>query len=283
MMLNILQKENYLQEPFVNKYQFTLSNSQSNKNANQIIYNKDCLKNTSIVKDNFIDLIICDGPYNSTNHKWDRIKNIQEYNFNLIKLFSPKLKEGGAFYLFGKSDCLDFIDYRPYLKLQSKIIWYQPSRLSQGKINYTNNYDMIYYFTKGDKPRTFNLNDIRIPQMVELAHRLRCENVPSVKNGKYNKTKFNDKGKNPGNVWGDIKQLTYKSKELISKELLNTIQKPKALIERMILANTNENDFVLDPFCGVGTSYVLCKELNRNFIGFEINKEYIELSYKREK
>lgn len=246
-----------------------------------IIYNKDCIQNINLVKDNSIDLIICDGPYNSTEHSWDKINNIQEYNLHLIQIFTPKLKQGGALYIFGKSDCLDFVDYRPYLKLQSKIIWYQPSRLSQGKINYTNNYDMIYYFTKGEKAKNFNLDDIRVPQLVELKHRLRCENVPSVTNGKYSKTKFNPKGKNPGNVWGDIKQLTYKSKELISRELLNTIQKPKALLQRMILANTQKYDTVLDPFSGVGTTYILCKELHRNFIGFEINKEYIELSKKR--
>ena len=45
-------------------------------------------------------------------------------------------------------------------------------------------------------------------------------------NGAFGKTKFNDDGKNPGDVWGDIKQLTYKSKELVSRDVLNTIQKP---------------------------------------------------------
>ena len=93
--------------------------------------------------------------------------------------------------------------------MQSKLIWYQPSRLAQGRISYTNNYDVICYFTKG-KPKTFNLDDIRVPQLVEMEHRLRCERVPSVANGKYGKTVFNPNGKNPGNVWGDIKQLTYK-------------------------------------------------------------------------
>lgn len=46
----------------------------------------------------------------------------------------------------------------------------------------------------------FNLNDIRIPQLVELEHRLRCERVPSARNGKFGKTVFHPDGKNPGNV-----------------------------------------------------------------------------------
>ena len=176
-------------------------------------------------KDSF-DLIICDGPYGVTTHDWDKVENIQQYNLNLLQKFSLILKLGGAVYLFGKQNAIDFIDYRPYLELQSRIIWYQPSRLSQGRKSYTNNYDTIFYFSKG-KPKTFNLDDIRVPQLVELEHRKRCENVPSVKNGQYGKTVFNENGKNPGDVWGDIKQLTYKSKELISRELLHTIQNQK--------------------------------------------------------
>lgn len=190
------------------------------------------------------------------------------------------LKPGGSLYLFGKDNCIDFIDYTKYLKLNRRVIWYQPSRLAQGKSNYTNNYDIIAYFSKG-KASTFNLDDIRVEQLVELEHRKRCERVPSVVNGTYGRTKFNDKGKNPGDVWGDIKQLTYKSKELVGRELLNTIQKPIKLIERLVLASSNKGDLVLDPFSGVGTTAVVCEKLNRRFIGFEANKEYIRLSKNR--
>src|SRR3989338_4673066 len=65
------------------------------------------------------------------------------------------------------------------------------------------------------------------------------------------------KGKNPGDVWGDIKQLTYKSKELLNKDFLNTIQKPLKLMERMIKASSQKGDLILDPFAVVGTSLVL--------------------------
>jgi len=96
------------------------------------------------VEDESVDLIVCDGPYGVTQNDWDRIPSIQEFNLDLIKKFSSKLKEGAALYLFGKSDCIDFIDYRPYLNLRSKIVWYQPSRLAQGRLNFTNNYDIIF-------------------------------------------------------------------------------------------------------------------------------------------
>lgn len=244
------------------------------------IYKGNALKLLKDIESDSIDLIVCDGPYGVTINKWDRVQDIQLFNLNLIKIFSRILKTGGSLYLFGKENCIDFIDYRPYLTLHRKIIWYQPSRLAQGRINYTNNYDIICYFTKG-KPKTFNLEDIRVPQLVELEHRKRCERVPSVTNGQFKKTKFNESGKNPGDVWGDIKQLTYKSKELINRDLLNTIQKPEKLLERIIRASSNEGDLVLDPFSGVGTTFVVCKHLNRNFIGFEINPNYISIAKKR--
>ncbi len=244
------------------------------------IYQGNCFELIDKIDDESIDLIVCDGPYGITQNGWDKIENIQEYNLNLIKLFSRVLKKGGALYLFGKSDCVDFIDYHSYLNLNGKIIWYQPSRLAQGRTNYTNNYDIIAYFSKG-RAKTFNLDKIRVPQLVELEHRKRCERVPSVANGKFHKTKFNDKGKNPGDVWGDIKQLTYKSKELLSRKFLHTIQKPIKLIERIVKANSNKGDLVFDPFAGTGTTFVVCKELKRNFIGFEINPDLVAICKKR--
>jgi len=227
-----------------------------------------------------VDLIICDGPYGVTNHSWDKIANIQEFNLLLLEKFSRILKPGGVLYLFGKHYALDFVDYRKFLVLQSRIIWYQPSRLAQGRKSYTNNYDVIFYFSKG-KPKTFNLDDIRVPQLVELEHRKRVENVPSVKNGPYKKTAFNPNGKNPGDVWGDIKQLTYRSKELVSREYLNTIQKPEKLMERLVLASSNPGDVVFDPFVGTGTVPVVCKKHGRKFFGCEIDAKLANIAKQR--
>lgn len=246
-----------------------------------VIHVGDALCLINDIENESIDLIVCDGPYGVTRNEWDQIPNIQEYNLELIRIFSMKLRDGGALYLFGKPNCIDFVDYRPYLNLKSKIVWYQPSRLAQGRINYTNNYDIICYFVKGSRPISYNLDSIRVAQLVELEHRLRCESVPSVANGKYANTKFNDKGKNPGDVWGDIKQLTYKSKELVCREALNTIQKPLKLIERLVMASSNPGDLVLDPFSGVGTCPVVCRRHGRDFIAFEINEDFVNMANAR--
>ncbi|MDH5716702.1 MAG: site-specific DNA-methyltransferase [Spirochaetia bacterium] len=241
------------------------------------IFVEDTFELMTRVPENSVNLIIADGPYAVTTHKWDKVSSIQEYNLNLIKNFSRILKPGGSAYLFGKNDCIDFIDYRPYLNLNSRIIWYQPSRLAQGRRNYTSNYDIICFFSKG-QTKTFNLDDIRIPQLVELTQRLRCENVPSVKKGRFNKTKFNPKGKNPGDVWGDIKQLTYRSKELISREMLNTIQKPEKLLERLIKASSYKGDIVFDAFAGTGTALKIAKNLGRKVFAAETDYKLAQIS-----
>ncbi len=245
------------------------------------IYHADAFDLLPKIEDDSVDLIVCDGPYGVTDNDWDRVDSIQEFNLELMKVFSAKMKDGAALYLFGKPDCIDFIDYRPFLNLRSKIVWYQPSRLAQGRINYTNNYDVICYFIKGKRSKVFNIDAIRVAQLVELEHRLRCERVPSVTNGRFGKTKFNDEGKNPGDVWGDIKQLTYKSKELVSREALNTIQKPERLIERLVRASSAEGDLVLDPFAGVGTCPVVCRRLGRRFIGVERQQNFVDAANAR--
>ena len=244
------------------------------------VYHGNTLELIKQIDDNSIDLIICDGPYGVSKHGWDKVGSIQEYNLNLIELFTPKLKKGGAVYLFGKEDCIDFIDYKKYLNLQSKIVWYQPSRLRQGKVNYTNCYDLICYFIKGGKPKTFNLDDIRIPQVTSKENMEKINNFHKAVHGANSKAQFNPNGKNPGNLWNDVGQLVYNSKELISKDL-STIQKPMKLIERLVLASSNKGDLILDPFVGTGTCPLVCKELQRNFVGFELDPKFFDITNER--
>ena len=63
--------------------------------------------------------------------------------------------------------------------------------------------------------------------------------------------------------------------------LLHPTQKPESIIRRLIEAGTNKSDLVLDPFVGSGTTAVCCKQLDRDFIGFEIEKSYMDIAQKR--
>ena len=64
------------------------------------IYQGDTFELIEQLQPESVDLIVCDGPYGVTANDWDKITNIQEYNLELIKLFSRVLKPGGALYLF---------------------------------------------------------------------------------------------------------------------------------------------------------------------------------------
>ena len=86
---------------------------------------------------------------------------------------------------------------------------------------------------------------------------------------------FND-GKQMKDVWTG--SLTPKREKTFGK---HPTQKPLYLLERMILASTRENAFILDPFMGSGTTAVACKKLNRNFIGIEKESEFVELAMNR--
>lgn len=245
---------------------------------NNIIFD-DFFKYVKNIDDDIFDLIICDGPYNAVNcsEKWDNVKDIYQYNMNLLNIFYPKLKQGGSLYLFGKHDAIDCIDYTKQYVLNNRITWVINSRLRQSKKRYTNNYDVIFFFSKG-QPKTFNLDSIRVPQMTK--YKKTVESVPSVMNGKFTNTKYNDMGKNPGDVWDDIKSLTYKSKELINQKL-HTIQKPEKLIERIILASSNENELILDPFSGTATVATVAKRLKRNCISVESDEEMFYIGVNR--
>ena len=77
-------------------------------------------------------------------------------------------------------------------------------------------------------------------------------------------------------VW-EMKFLSCKNKERVGYDT----QKPKALLERTIKASSNENDLVADFYCGSGTSMIVAKELNRQYIGCDINQRAVDITNKR--
>ena len=101
------------------------------------VYLGNCFDLIKNLEDNSIELIVCDGPYGVTDFEWDKIPNIREFNLSLIKEFSRVLKPGGSLYLFGKPNCFNVDDTEKYLKYMDTINWHQPSRLAQGRLQWT--------------------------------------------------------------------------------------------------------------------------------------------------
>ena len=82
-------------------------------------------------------------------------------------------------------------------------------------------------------------------------------------------------------VWNDIPTFGRVNKELKEQFVGYPTQKPKELIKRFVLASSNEGDTVADYYLGSGTTAEVCKELNRNFIGCDINPKAIEITKAR--
>lgn len=87
----------------------------------------------------------------------------------------------------------------------------------------------------------------------------------------------NSEGKLANNLWDDIQNINARSSEVVDYDT----QKPKELLLRIIHMLSNEGDIVVDFFCGSGTSLVVAKELNRKYIGCDINPRAIEITNKR--
>jgi site-specific DNA-methyltransferase (adenine-specific) len=80
------------------------------------------------------------------------------------------------------------------------------------------------------------------------------------------------RGANPGDVW-EFSHIHYCQENRQN----HPTQKPEGLMERMVLASSNENDLVVDPFAGSGTTLRVCQQLNRNCLGVELNQDYVNM------
>lgn len=92
----------------------------------------------------------------------------------------------------------------------------------------------------------------------------------------YEYMKYLNDGKQMKDVW--VGPLTPKSEKLYG---VHPTQKPEYLLDRIVLAASNEGDLILDPFCGSGTTGVAAKRFKRSFIGIDNQQEYLEIANKR--
>lgn len=229
----------------------------------QIIHG-DCIEKLKSIKDCSVDLIVADPPYNigkdygngSDKQLFDDYLNFtKKWLFDCYRI----LKTDGTIYIFIGFRYISYLYQILENDLKMSFInwisWHYTQGIGKTK-GFSPRHDDILMFSKSEQ-YTFNLDSIRIPQ-------------------KYYRKINNMRGANPGDVW-EISHIHYCQKN----RQPHPTQKPEALIERMVLASSNENDTVLDPFCGSGTTLRVCQQLNRNAIGIELNGEYVKQTEER--
>ena len=242
---------------------------------NHIIYCGDVIECFSEVPDNSIDLVFADPPYNIGKDfdglldKFDEVEYI-EWMSKWIKEIDRVITPTGTVYLMNSTQNFADMDFicRDYFNILSRIVWSYDSSGVQAKKKFGSCWEPILHMVKNEKKYTFNYKDI----MIEAKTGAKRELIDYRKSPPqpYNKTKV------PSNVW-DFTRVRFTMDEYEN----HPTQKPIKLLERIILASSNEGDVVLDPFGGSFTTGAASKNLNRKFIGFDVNIDYVKIGIRR--
>ena len=152
------------------------------------------------------------------------------------------------------------------LKLRNRIVWHFEHGLHCSR-RMSGRHESILWFTKSDK-YVFNLDPIRVPQ--------KFPGKKAFKGPRAGQYTSHPLGKNPGDVW-----IIPNVKHNHVEKTIHPCQFPVELIERLILALTNEGDFLLDPFIGVGTTAVAATLHNRRAAGADIVDKYLRIAEDR--
>lgn len=243
---------------------------------NQGIYHGDAIEVLKYIPNESIDLIFVDPPYNigkdfaGRKDKWETDEAYLKWCYEWIDLCISKLKPNGSIYLMTSTQFMPYFDLyvRDKLTILSRIVWTYDSSGAQAKKFYGSMYEPILFCVKDKNNYTFNSKDI----MVEAKSGSQRKLIDYRKNPPqpYNSEKV------PGNVWNFVR-VRYRMDEYEN----HPTQKPISLLERIIKASSNENDVVLDPFSGTFTTCYVAKQLNRKFIGIEIQEEYLKIGLRR--
>ena len=221
--------------------------------------------------DNFVDLLIVDPPYNLDKtfgkNKFSKMsqEDYAEYTEKWLKAVLPKLKDTASVYVCcdWKSAIVIAPILQRYLEVKNRITW-QREKGRGAKENWKNGMEDIFFCTKSNE-FTFNVNAVKLRRKV---------NAPYTENGVPKDWVDTEDGKFrdtfPSNFWDDI-SIPYWS---MPENTAHPTQKPEKLLAKIILASSNEGDFVFDPFAGSGSTLVTAKKLGRQYLGIEKNKQY---------
>jgi DNA modification methylase len=153
------------------------------------------------------------------------------------------------------------------LKLRNRIVWHFGHGYHE-HIRFSGRHETILWFTWNTEDYTFNLDPVRVPQKYPGKRHYKGRNR--------GKLSGNPKGKNPSDVW-EIPNVKANHPEKTG----HPCQFPIGLVERLVLALTNEDDLIIDPYMGVGTTAVAALMNNRRAAGADTEEDYLEIARER--
>ena len=242
--------------------------------SNIKLYNGDCLEvlDTLIAQDVKVDAIITDIPYGTSACFWDTIIPFETMWDKLNRIS----KEHAPIVLFSVQPFTTKLISSNFDKFKYQLIWKKnvPTGLNQAKYRPMRYHEEVLVFNT-DKNSTYNpIMKERVGVHKECyRYNHYCSDNNHIQMNKVKK-KYDPDFVQPSSILEFNVVPNRKGK-------LHPTQKPVELMEWLVKTYTNEGDTVLDFTMGSGTTGVSCKNLNRNFIGIEINKEYFDIAEKR--
>lgn len=247
------------------------------------ILNRNCIKGMKALETASVAMVFADPPYNlsgdslvnlrsstggafhKVNEEWDSMTGDDYFSFTKawIKESHRILKASGAIYVCASHHNLGQVLVTMAgagFQVKNIITWEKPNAMpNMTRRTYTHSTEFVVWAVKG-KGWTFNYEA------------LKALNPDRQRDGQ---------PKMMRDVW---RLPVVQGAERLRRDTgraLHPTQKPEVLVQRCIAASTDTLDLVVDPFSGSGTTAVVCKRMDRNFIGFELDAEYVEASRKR--
>jgi len=240
------------------------------------IVNGNSLKILKTIPDKTFDLVFADPPYNlqigkklkrpdnskvsGVNDQWDQFKSFKDYDIFCKEWLSECkriLKDNGSIWVIGTYHNIFRLGYHIQnigCWILNDVIWRKKNPMPNFKgTRFTNAHETLIWASKNKKSKyTFNYQSLKC---LNDDLQIRSDWILPICNG-------NERIKKNG-------------------KKVHSTQKPESLLHRILLASTNKDDFVFDPFLGTGTTAVVAKKLGRRYFGIEKEKKYFETAKER--
>ena len=249
------------------------------------IHHLDCISGMKTLSENIADIIICDPPYNiGKDFGNDSDKQEMETYLNWCDEWISEciriLKPNGTLYIYGFSEILAFIRVRIPINVRW-IIWHYTNKVTPSLNFWQRTHESILCCYK-EKPN-FNRDDVREPY-TQAYLKNAVGKVRKGTKGRFGSKQTTYKAHKNGALPRDVIKISALAGGAGRKERVNhPTQKPLQLCKKLIKASVvkQKDNLLIVPFAGSGSECLAAKELSVNYIGFEINLEYVKLCQNR--
>lgn len=258
---------------FVNNTGSVLSSYSEQGFPNGALFTGDCVEWMKTIRGSSVDLVFADPPYSIKKAEWDNFESQEKYiewSMRWIEQAARILKPTGSLYICGFSEILSDLKHPAmrYFKSCRWLIWFYRNKANLGK-DWGRSHESILHLRKASFTH-INTDEVRIPYS---AHTLKYPDHPQADTSQYGHKGSrwipNPSGAKPK----DVIEIPTTCNGMNEKTPHPT-QKPEELLRTLVLAASNRDDMVLDPFSGSGTTAVVATQLHRRWLACDQNSEY---------